>query len=199
MERPRSARKFTNQLGTTLHRVKMWLNAPIVSRRHARVESVEHVHGTEPVFNRSSEARSARKPIFQPGTALHRVKLWLNASIDSRRHARVENVEPVHETKPVSSAGSVAALVLHVCWLSIVLGLAIQIVLLAASVAVGRIPRLNPLIVDLTQRVAWSTIVCASISVAMVASKLPASFAGLTGLLSASVGFKVARAVQKGV
>jgi hypothetical protein len=33
----------------------------------------------------------------------------------------------------------------------------------------------------------------------MVASKLPASFAGLTGLLSASVGFKVARAVQKGV
>jgi hypothetical protein len=33
----------------------------------------------------------------------------------------------------------------------------------------------------------------------MVASKLPASFVGLAGLFSASVAFRIARAVQKGV
>jgi hypothetical protein len=92
---------------------------------------------------------------------------------------------------------SVTALVLHVCWLAILLGLAIQLCLLAVSVAFGRAPKLNPLVVDFAQRIAWSTIVCASISIAMATSKLPVSLTGFAGVLSASVAFKIARAVQK--
>jgi hypothetical protein len=199
MELPRRAEKPAFQTGTMLHRVKKWLNAPLISRRQVRAENAEHVQETEPVSSHTREARSAQGPTFQPGTALHRVKMWLNAPLVFRRQIRVGNVEHVHQMEPVSNNVSAAALVLHVCWLSIVLGLAIQISLLIASVAFGRVPKLNPLIVDLAQRVSWSTIVCASISVAMVASKLPASFVGLAGLLSASVGFKIARAVQKGV
>lgn len=138
----------------------------------------------------------AQKPSIQVGTMLHPIKVWLSAPVVFRRHASLENL---HKAEPGAGNTSAAALVLHVCWLSILLGLAIQISLLVASAAFGRVPRLNPLIVDLAQRIAWSTIVCSSISVAMVASKLPASFMGLAGVLSASVGFKIARAVQKGV
>lgn len=104
-----------------------------------------------------------------------------------------------HKTEILPAQTSTAALIVHVAWLAIVLGLVIQILLLAVSAAFGRIPKLNPLIADVAQRIAWSTIVCASISVAMAASKLRESFMGLAGLLSAGVAFKIARAVQKGV
>lgn len=142
---------------------------------------------------------AAQKSAVQSGAILHLIKVWLDAPVVFRRQIGPPNVTNVHKTEPMPSNTSAAALVLHVCWLSILLGLAIQISLLTFSVAFGRVPKLNPLIVDLAQRTAWSTIVCSSISVAMAASKLRDSFMGLAGLLSASVAFKIARAVQKGV
>src|SRR5579862_8393583 len=92
-----------------------------------------------------------------------------------------------------------AALVLHVAWMAILLGITIQIFLLVAAAAFHHLPKLNPLIVDFAQRIAWSTIVCSSISVAMAASKLRESFMGLAGVLSGSLAFRIARSTQKGV
>jgi len=139
---------------------------------------------------------AAQKRNLQAGTTLHSIKTWLDAPIVFRRRAKVKDVP---QTEFLRNHTSAAALVLYVCWLSILLGLAIQISLLAASVAFGRVPKLHPLIVDLAQRITWSTIVCSSISVAMAASKMRESFMGLAGILSASLAFKIARAVQKGV
>ena len=146
------------------------------------------------------ERRGApQKLTVQAGTRLRSIKTWLDAPVVFRRQVGLKNVKQVHETEPMPRNTSTAALVLHVCWLSILLGLAIQILLLAASTASGHTPKLNPLIVDLAQRITWSTIVCSSISVAMATSKIGESFMGLAGLLSASLAFKIARAVQKGV
>ncbi len=142
---------------------------------------------------------AAQKLTLQAGGILHEIKIWLNAPIVFQHRAAAKNGANAQAAEPMDANTGVAAIVLHACWLSILLGLAIQISLLIVSVAFGRTPKLNPLIVDCAQRTAWSTIVCSSISVAMVASKLRDSFVGLAGVLSASVGFKIARAVQKGV
>jgi hypothetical protein len=184
-----AAQKLTAEAGGILHSIKTWLNAPVVVRRHVRVENVKHVQKTEPMPRNTGAA----------GHLLHPIKAWLNAPVAFRRQVRAENIEHVHQTESMPIGTGTAALVLHVCWLSILLGLAVQLSLLAVSVAFGRVPKLNPLVVDFAQRIAWSTIVCASISVATVASKLPVSWNGLAGVLSASVAFKIARAVQKGV
>jgi hypothetical protein len=132
----------------------------------------------------------------QPNRTLRRIKAWLEAPVVVRRRAGLESS---HKMEAPPAPTGTAALVLHACWFAILVGLAVQISLLVASVAFGRAPKLNPLVVDFAQRIAWSTIVCASISVALAASKLPVSFMGLAGLLSASVAFKIARSVQKGV
>jgi hypothetical protein len=157
-----------------------------------RAKQVEDVPGVGP-------NRSVQTLTVQAGGLLRRIKAWLDAPVVLRRRVGPAHVRIVRKTEPMPGNTGTAALVLHVCWLSILLGLVIQILLLAASTAFGHAPPLNPLIVDLAQRITWSTIVCASISVAMVASKLPASFMGLAGMLSASVAFRIARAVQKGV
>jgi hypothetical protein len=140
-----------------------------------------------------------QKQNVQAGAMLHSIKVWLGAPVVFGRQAGGRNVRNTPERMHLSLDTSAAALVLHVCWLSILLGLAIQISLLAVSAAFGRGIKLNPLIVDFAQRITWSTIVCSSISVAMAASKMRESFMGLAGLLSASLAFKIARAVQKGV
>jgi hypothetical protein len=172
-----------------LHSIKVWLTAPVVVRHHVRAKTVQSGHESEPMPRNVSAA-----PNF-----LARSKTWLSAPVSLGRQVHVENTKNGHEAESIPIGTSTAALVLHVCWLSIFVGLVIQLSLLAVSVAFGRFPKLNPLIVDFAQRIAWSTIVCASISVAMAASKLPVSLKGISGVLSASVAFKIARSVQKGV
>ena len=142
---------------------------------------------------------AAQKLPDQAGATLHLIKRWLDAPVVFRRQAGLENVKNASKTEILPSHASTAALVLHVSWLAILLGLAIQISLLAVSAVFGRVPKLNPLIADVAQRITWSTLVCVSISAATAASKLRESFMGLAGLLSASLAFKIARAVQKGV
>jgi hypothetical protein len=142
---------------------------------------------------------AAQKLTVQAGAMLHAIKIWLTAPVVFRRPAGLGNARNVHRTGSMPGQRDAVALVLHVSWLAIFLGLAVEILLLAVSAAFGRVPKLDPLIADVAQRISWSTIVCASISVAMAASKLPVSLTGLAGVLSASVAFKIARAVQKGV
>jgi hypothetical protein len=139
---------------------------------------------------------AAQKQTLPVGATLHSIKTWLDAPVVFGRRAKSKSAA---QPEALPNSAGAASLVLHVCWLSILLGLAVQIALLAASAAAGRAPKLNPLLVDLAQRITWSTIVCSSISVALAASKMHESFMGLAGMLSAAAAFKVARSVQKGV
>jgi len=141
---------------------------------------------------------TAAKGFTQIRAKLHQLKIWLNAPIAIRRHA-IPKSGDTKQGHTATANTSVAALVLRVSWFAILLGLTIQVLLLIVSTLLGHTPKLNPLITDVAQRITWSTIVCGSISIATVASKLDVSFMGLAGMLSASLAFKVARAVQKGV
>ena len=103
---------------------------------------------------------------------------------------------------PVDSATTTAApiwrRVLRVGWMSVLLGLTIELLLLAVASTRG-LPKLAPVVADLAQKVSWATIVCAGLAIGNTAGRRQSDRMGLLGLISAPLGFHVARAAHKGV
>jgi hypothetical protein len=90
--------------------------------------------------------------------------------------------------------------ILRVAWLSIGLGLLLEVLLLllaAFSGTGGSTPK--PFVSDLVQKVSWSFIVCVGLALGSTASKARAGTMGLLGLISAPLGFTIARSLHKGV
>jgi hypothetical protein len=87
---------------------------------------------------------------------------------------------------------------LRVAWLSIGLGLALEILLLVLAAftdTAGASPK--PFIADLAQKISWSFIVCVGLAFGSTAARAREGVMGLLGLLSAPAGFAVARIVHK--
>src|SRR5947209_1668138 len=89
--------------------------------------------------------------------------------------------------------------VLRAAWTSIALGLAVELLLLAAATLGGRVFRASPVVAELAQKVTWSVLVCVGIAFGTAAAKARAPVMGLLGLASAPLAFNVAKAVHKGV
>jgi hypothetical protein len=90
--------------------------------------------------------------------------------------------------------------VLRVAWLSIGLGVLLEVLLLMLAAFTGtggETPK--PFLSDLAQKVSWSFIVCVGIALGTAAGKARSGMMGLLGLVSAPAAFSVARAVHKGV
>lgn len=90
--------------------------------------------------------------------------------------------------------------ILRVAWLSIGLGLALEIVLLVLAAftgTAGDTPK--PFVSDLAQKISWSFIVCVGLAFGTTAGKAREGVMGLLGLISAPAGFTAARAVHKAV
>jgi hypothetical protein len=91
--------------------------------------------------------------------------------------------------------------VLRVAWLSIGLGLALEILLLVLAAftdTAGASPK--PFVADLAQKISWSFIVCVGLafgSTAATSDRVREGVMGLLGLVSAPAGFAIARAVHK--
>jgi hypothetical protein len=104
-------------------------------------------------------------------------------------------------TAPAATApGELWRTVLRVAWLSVGLGLVLEVLLLmlaAYSGTAGDSPK--PFISDLAQKVSWSFIVCVGLALGTAASKARAGVMGVLGLISAPVAFSAARAIHKGV
>jgi hypothetical protein len=103
---------------------------------------------------------------------------------------------------PDSSGGEpgLIAKVLRVAWLAIVLGIFFEVLLLvfvAYLGAAGSTPK--PFVADLAQKVSWSVIVCVGIAFGTAAGRARPAAMGVLGLISAPVGFVVARSFHKGV
>jgi hypothetical protein len=99
-----------------------------------------------------------------------------------------------------TAAGELWRTVLRVAWLSVALGLALELLLLVLAAYTGTggtTPK--PFIADLAQKVSWSFIVCVGLAFGTAAGKARTGVMGLLGLISAPLGFNVARAVHKGV
>lgn len=109
-------------------------------------------------------------------------------------------VAPPPVVAPANSKDSLWRKVLHVAWLSILLGLALEVLLLvlaAFTATAGHTPK--PFVADLAQKVSWSLFVCIGLALGTTAAKARSGIMGLLGLVSAPLGFAVARTVHKGV
>ncbi len=112
----------------------------------------------------------------------------------------VEMTAPDPAPSTVSSAAAtLRQKVLRAAWSSIVLGISIELLLLAVATLGGRLFRASPIAAELMQKVTWSVLVCVGIAFGSAASKVRSSVMGLLGLLSGPVAFQAARAVQKGL
>lgn len=88
---------------------------------------------------------------------------------------------------------------LRIAWGSVLLGLVMEVLLLAAAIVMGRHPTMRAVVADAVQKVAWSTIVCLGLGIGTAAAKTVPPMAGLSGLVAGPIGFVVARALHQGV
>jgi hypothetical protein len=96
-----------------------------------------------------------------------------------------------------SQAASPWPRILRVAWLSIALGLLLELVLVLYAVLSGQADRPQPFVADLIQKVSWGFIVCVGVAFGTTASKAAEAKAGLLGLVAAPLGFLVARSLHK--
>ena len=73
----------------------------------------------------------------------------------------------------------------RVVWLAILVGFAMEILLLLFTAGFEILPGFRSVLVDLIGKVSWSALVCAGLAIGTAASKVRAPFMGLLGLLAA--------------
>lgn len=108
--------------------------------------------------------------------------------------------EAVVPVRVEASSGDLWKKVLRVAWLSVGLGIALEILLLVLAAftnTAGASPK--PFVSDLAQKVSWSFIVCVGLALGTTAGRARPGIMGLLGLISAPLGFTIARSVHKGV
>jgi hypothetical protein len=89
--------------------------------------------------------------------------------------------------------------ILAVVWMAILLGVALQLVILGAKSAAGAPwPGLKWL-PDLLNGVTWAVFVCAGVVLGTLASRARAMTMGLLGLISAPIAFSLAKGLQRGL
>src|SRR5687767_4636397 len=97
-----------------------------------------------------------------------------------------------------SSTNALFRTVLRVAWLSICLGLALEVMILVLAAFTNTAgDSLKPFISDLAQKVSWSFIVCIGLAFGSTASKAREGIMGPLGLLAPPAGFTPARPVHK--
>src|ERR671921_625527 len=87
----------------------------------------------------------------------------------------------------------------RVAWLAILLGFAMEALLLLFTAGFEILPGLGPMVAELIGKVSWSAIVCAGLALGTAASKARAPFMGLLGFLFAPLAFHISRTLQQGV
>jgi hypothetical protein len=86
---------------------------------------------------------------------------------------------------------------LHVAWLGALLGLGIELLLLAIQAWQGQFPETVKIGADTLQKMTWSSLVCAAIAAGQSAARMKAAALGAAGLLGAPVAFLAARSAHK--
>ena len=84
-------------------------------------------------------------------------------------------------------------------WLAAVLGIAIEIVLLAVAAGFGALKGVAPIVADLTQKVSWSVFVCVGVAFGTALAKGRSAIAGWIGFVSGPAAFQGARVAHKAV
>lgn len=88
--------------------------------------------------------------------------------------------------------------VFTVAWMAILLGFAVEALLLLAAAGLRTATGPKPFVADLIQKVSWSFLVCVGLGFGNAISKARPAITGLFGLLSAPLAFTTARSLHKG-
>lgn len=87
--------------------------------------------------------------------------------------------------------------VMTVAWLSILLGLAMQGLVLFSKVYLGGWPPSARIVLDLVQGVTWSFFVCAGVGLGTTIAKSKAAIGGLISMIAAPAAMGIAKGTQK--
>lgn len=103
-----------------------------------------------------------------------------------------------HEGRLTPEAESnLGVVLLRVAWLAILLGLAMEVLLLLVT-GFGDVFGLKSFTADLVKKVSWSVLVCAGLAVGATLSKIRNPMMGILGFLAAPLAFEVSRGLHKG-
>jgi len=106
--------------------------------------------------------------------------------------------EDVEENNKINNdSQTVFRRLIHVAWLSIILGILLEIILVVVAGVSQSLGNSKPVIVDLVQKVSWSFFVCMGLAVGTAVTKTRVATMGLMGLLAAPMAFYIARALHK--
>ena len=87
---------------------------------------------------------------------------------------------------------------LHVAWLAILIGVALEALLLVLSWGFGTFKNGKPFIADLVQKISWSVILYVGLALGAAVARARDVVMGLMRLLAAPLAFSVARGMHKG-
>jgi hypothetical protein len=101
-------------------------------------------------------------------------------------------------TSPTAKGSNLGAILLRAAWLSVLLGLGMEILLLLFAAGSGFIPGLGPIAADLVQKISWSVLVCVGVAIGTAATSVRAPLMGILGFFAAPAAFTVARTLHQG-
>jgi hypothetical protein len=107
------------------------------------------------------------------------------------------NDAPTQEASAAASS-NLGATLLRVAWLAILLGMAMEGILLLLSAGLGDLLGLGSIVADLAQNVSWSVLVCLGLSVGTAVRSARVPVMGILGFLAAPAAFEISRVVHKG-
>lgn len=102
-------------------------------------------------------------------------------------------------TAKAKNPDALAQTLLKAAWWSVLLGLAMQLLLLIAAAFFTGIPALQEIVADTVQKISWSTLVCSGVAVGLAAGKMRAPVMGFAGLIAAPAAFYIAKIAHKSV
>ncbi len=102
------------------------------------------------------------------------------------------------ETSTSGTSSNLDVPIIRVAWLAILLGLAMEGLLLLLGVGFGERPGLRPIVADFVRNVSWSVFVCGGLAVGTTIAKARVPAMGLLGLFCGPLAFELSRVFHQG-
>ncbi len=96
-----------------------------------------------------------------------------------------------------SKNNSLSTTLLKAAWLAILLGVGMELILLAVAAGFKNSMTAQAVVADLVQKVSWSTFVCVGVALGTAAGKMRPQAMGLAGLIAAPFAFHISKVLHK--
>lgn len=106
-----------------------------------------------------------------------------------------------NSTAPANAAAppGLGATLLRVAWLAVLLGLAMEGLLLLLGSGLGEVLGTSSIAAELARNVSWAVFVCVGLAIGTTVANAKLPLVGLSGFLAAPLAFETSRIVHKGV